>query len=256
MRTWRNALIGVGAGFGGTADAAWSPLDLSGIEMFLRSDLDITLNGSYVSAWDDQTANGHDATQATEAAQPVYSASGGVNNLPYLTGTAAKALEVAVDFPEGAKTIWWVIDFTTDPTPDTFYSPITTKSATPLFCENLVGDYTGYDPYLARFDFVAADANARGIDDVVTTGVHWLVIRNGSGSITSFHLDSTNKSHAETGPVGRSATDKASILGRVDTSGTVTFGTVGRIYEIGVVDGEISAGDLASLQSYLAARYS
>jgi hypothetical protein len=237
-----------------SAAPEWSPLDISGIEMWLRSDLDVTLNGSDVSAWDDQTGNGHDATQGTGDNQLAYASSGGVNDLPYLAGAGAEAMELAVAFPEGAKTVWYVVDFTTVSAGATLYSIVATKSATPTFSETLAMDYSGYDPYIARFDFVSA-GNASGIDDTVTTGLHWLVVRNGSGSISSFHLDGTLKSHSDTGALSQTSTAKSSVMGRIAEAGTVSFGTVGRIYEVGVVDGEISSGDLASLHAYLSARY-
>jgi hypothetical protein len=60
------------------------PTKLDGCVLWLRSDLGITLNGSDVSAWADQSGNGNDATQAVAANQPAYLAAGGVNGTPGL----------------------------------------------------------------------------------------------------------------------------------------------------------------------------
>ncbi len=57
------------------ATALFSPVQRSGLLFWYRSDLGITLNGSGVSAWADQSGNGRDLTQATAAKQPIYSAS-------------------------------------------------------------------------------------------------------------------------------------------------------------------------------------
>lgn len=43
-----------------------------GMILWLKSDVGITLNGSNVSAWDDQSGAGNDATQATAASQPAF----------------------------------------------------------------------------------------------------------------------------------------------------------------------------------------
>lgn len=44
------------------------------LELWLRSDLGITLNGTDVSAWADQSGKGHDFSQGTALRQPVFNA--------------------------------------------------------------------------------------------------------------------------------------------------------------------------------------
>lgn len=52
-----------------------SPPTFSGtLKLWLRADLGITLNGSKVSAWADQSGNGNNVTQGTAADQPPYTA--------------------------------------------------------------------------------------------------------------------------------------------------------------------------------------
>ncbi|HVW26869.1 MAG TPA: hypothetical protein VHC69_15980, partial [Polyangiaceae bacterium] len=50
----------------------------------IQSDLGVTLNSSTVSAWADQSGNGHDFSQATASFQPTYAASG-LNGYPTIT---------------------------------------------------------------------------------------------------------------------------------------------------------------------------
>jgi hypothetical protein len=66
----------------------FTPASLPGLVAWYRSDLGITLNGSTVSAWADQSGNGHHLTQGTGAQQPTYQASdAGWNGRPSLLST-------------------------------------------------------------------------------------------------------------------------------------------------------------------------
>ena len=70
----------------------WSPKALSPLAWF-RSDLGVTLNGSTVSAWADQTGNGKHVTQATAGNQPTYSLAGGRGGRPKITSAASRFLQ-------------------------------------------------------------------------------------------------------------------------------------------------------------------
>lgn len=54
----------------------WKPTGLSGLGFWLRGDLGVTQSGT-ISAWDDQSANGNDASQGTAGNRPTYQADGG-----------------------------------------------------------------------------------------------------------------------------------------------------------------------------------
>lgn len=54
----------------------FSPRQVPGARLWLEASLGITLNGSNVSAWADQTTNGSNTTQGTPAAQALYTTSG------------------------------------------------------------------------------------------------------------------------------------------------------------------------------------
>jgi hypothetical protein len=78
----------------GTTQKAWSPLALSPFAWF-RSDLGVTLNGSTVSAWADQSGNGKHATQATAGNQPTFSLAGGRGGRPKITSAASRYVQCA-----------------------------------------------------------------------------------------------------------------------------------------------------------------
>ena len=59
-----------------TAGNAWAQLPVTdGLTVWLKADAGVTLNGSTVSAWNDQSGAGRNATQGTTAKQPLYVAS-------------------------------------------------------------------------------------------------------------------------------------------------------------------------------------
>ncbi len=62
---------------------SFTPTEVSGCVLWLRADLGITLNGSDVLQWDDQSDSALSFVQATEADQPPYNATDGdLNNQP------------------------------------------------------------------------------------------------------------------------------------------------------------------------------
>ena len=53
-----------------SVDAAFRPTDLSNLEFWVRSDLGLTLNGSNVTTWADQSGNSRELTQGTDSRPP------------------------------------------------------------------------------------------------------------------------------------------------------------------------------------------
>ncbi len=89
-----------------------SPLQLPGCQLWLRSDLGITTVTGNVSAWANQGTRGAtmDAAQSTGANRPIYTASGGQNNLPYLTFDGSRLMTIgALDSGISPLTIMMVL---------------------------------------------------------------------------------------------------------------------------------------------------
>lgn len=70
----------LGTGFNQAASAQ----PVTGVTVWYKADQGVTLNGSTVSAWLDQSGNGYDVIQATATNQPTYSANY-LNGKPVLT---------------------------------------------------------------------------------------------------------------------------------------------------------------------------
>ena len=74
--------LGASLALGGYDRKGFTPLDLGAdLLAWYRADKGVTLNGSTVSAWADQSGNGLSITQAVAANQPTYEATG-LNGLP------------------------------------------------------------------------------------------------------------------------------------------------------------------------------
>lgn len=75
----------------------WVPTNIANCKIWLRADLGITLNGSTVSQWNDQSGNSNNASQGTAAKQPTYTASdSSYGNQPTLTFASASSQEMAL----------------------------------------------------------------------------------------------------------------------------------------------------------------
>lgn len=82
-----------------SSSAPVTPLTILGAALaaWYRSDLGISLNGSTVSAWADQSGNAHHLAQSSASKQPIYVASGGPGGRAYLswTGDSSQILTCA-----------------------------------------------------------------------------------------------------------------------------------------------------------------
>ena len=66
------------------AHGQFNPDDIGGLEMWLRGDQGVLLNGNYVASWDDQSGNNHHATSPFDVIRPVL-INDGLNGLPVVS---------------------------------------------------------------------------------------------------------------------------------------------------------------------------
>lgn len=120
--------------------AAFVPTDLSGNIIWLRSDKGVTLNGSTVSSWTDQSPTATVFSQGTAALQPTYNATSGKNSLDGITFDGGDHLTGSGTFLNGltAYTIFSVCKHTAD---GVFYNAT----------GDAIGDQTYLGSRLARF---------------------------------------------------------------------------------------------------------
>lgn len=79
---------------GQSAAPAWTPASLgSALKFWVKADTGITLNGSTVATWADQSGNGADLSQGTAGKQPGYSATG-LGGFPTVSFTSGSSQDL------------------------------------------------------------------------------------------------------------------------------------------------------------------
>lgn len=243
-------------GAGASNGNSFSPNKLPNLSLWLRSDLGITLNGSNVSSWADQSGNGRDFTQGTAAAQPAYVSSGGAKNRPYLDfdGVNDYLYRASGWSPTGAQTV--IIVFKTDAAPSPGVAAgilgISDAGTGQIDIENIV--YSGYTEYNFRFSY---GANLVGFSPLDFTNYsRWVISYNGSGSATPGNY-TMYKEGASFGSLiasgGSAAFPAGAGIGfRLDTG--VNFFD-GKILEIIIYSDQKTGTDLANLVAYIESLY-
>jgi len=243
---------------GKTNGVNFSPLVLPNLQLWLRSDLGITLNGSNVSAWADQSGNGRDFTQAVAIAQPGYNASSGANGTPALTfnGTTQNLDGAGFGFnTTGALIIVFKNDAASVVgTANAIFEASNGSNAIDFEVINFAG-YTVYN-----FGLNYSSGNLVGISDAFQNSLFeaWIVNNTGSavglpGAHTADVSGATKTPIASGAPVSPASFGNKSGIGyRIDILGGFWQG---RICEIIVTSSNLSAGDQTLVRAYLNLRY-
>lgn len=76
-----------------------------------RPGVGVTLNGSKVATWADQSGNGHDLSNGTDAARPTYNATGGPNSKPSMLfdGSDDRLNNTTIDRPAPGTTATYFV---------------------------------------------------------------------------------------------------------------------------------------------------
>lgn len=232
--------IGIGIGIGlGSAPSTPSALTYvtSGVLQYVRADLGITLNGSNVSAWADQSGAAKDYSQGTGAAQPAYSTTSGPNNTAGVTFDGADdLLTSALDLAAPGTTpttIWMIVKAVTWTNNDTFVSA-SSANAIQVFQQ-------GVTPAVTQ-------TNANNSNTNLTVGTWRRLEAFFNNNTTDFlRIGATNVTGASslnasgTGRVlgGRAAANFANIV----------------VSELMYVNRELTAGERTNLDAYVTTRY-
>lgn len=240
------------------------PTDIWGCKAWLRSDMGITLNGSTVSAWADQSGNGNGATQASAGLQPTYVTANGANGRPLLRFGGAHPMQWPLNL-QGAKTVFGVYKVNT-PLSNTFYGIYNIKGSTgPVFSEGLLANSGGYLAQSIEHDVGNAATASVGSSDVndlgeVTVFVH--TYNGGAISSTTSYTSTTNgalRALAASGNFSRTLTDLGSLGGRLDSVNTpnvsIHTGLFGDIYELAAWNRVLTTDEINSLWTYAQRRY-
>jgi hypothetical protein len=232
--------------------AHFSPTQLSGCVLWLRSDLGITLSSSQVSGWADQSGYANDASQ-TGGSLPNYSAASGVNGLPKLIGRAAGASPAS----------WMIGTFAATSAPTnhtaiavvTYPTPITNAAAfagctTGYAVNSSFSQFTGGAGIYGRIDGGAGGADAI-INDSSSLGSPGIYTTNCDSSNVDIWVNGVKRA---TSAAFANAQAVQYVLLALDNSGT--YAIAGDAYEYIFFNRVLSAYELAQIHRYLGGRYS
>lgn len=220
----------------------WTPLALSNLAAWYRADRGITLNGSTVSAWADQSGNGRHLSQGTAANQPTFTASG-IGGQPSLTFDGTNDHVACVPASWGSALVQ----------PVTTYSVAieTSQTATARVIMSLAlggasrcqhGQLDATNVYLYSGTAIQGAAST-------TTARVWCGVHNGASS--ALYLDNSSSAVAS-GDAGTQGMDCLQISGVNGTAGALWFGSIAEgIVYAGLHD----AATRARVFRYLGARY-
>lgn len=213
----------------------WTPAVLgpSRLRLWLHADLGITLNGSDVSAWADQSGNGNDVAQSTPSKQPAY------------TGVVLTSGAQALDF-DGVGHALTAGAFTVAETTHTVFAVVEMDAIGAVPGVSLLDSKTG------RYIVIPGKSSAYSVFDggyadggTATTNLQSLVFDHNASETTVYRDGVVVANLASTGQA------LGGQLGiGASNAGTSLF-LNGRIREVGVVAGApLSADEIALLTAY------
>ena len=211
--------------------APFTPAELPGIQFWLRSD-NVTVSGTTVDGWPDQSGQGNNAT--IPGNHPVYVGSGGVNNLPYVNTTSDGILAIALTLVQPFEV--FVVARATS-TAGTAYLLDTSNNGNVLLQQAGGLTLAIYGGSVAPGPAFPGEFSDTSID-AIFDGASSSVAVNG-GTATTLN------------PGPGSSNGVVTIAGY----GAGGEGFTGWIYDIFAVTGVLSSSDRANVNAYFAARY-
>jgi hypothetical protein len=220
------------------------PPQITGNVLWLRADLGITLNGSLVSAWADQSGTGDsnkNCTQATAGNQPTFTAaSASYNNQPAVTfsrtgdNLASGAWATGLAQP----CTFMAVGNTTNAGASDYFFGAASGNRLELF-DSLGASVTLY---------AGAAAPAAGVGTLNTASVCFAVFNGASATISV----RTNTPQA-TGNCAADSPLQNIMVGNLGASGTQSLS--GPLCELAAWSRVLTAAEIATLAGYVTSRY-
>lgn len=233
------------------------PTTISGCVLWLKSDLGITTSSGNVTQWNDQSGAAITPSfTAAGAARPTYTASGGPNNVPYLTGTVNTLLSSGTSLfsSAGARTIFAVGRGVNDGFGHALLGTVfTNRSTTAVYTVQVLGDGGGGHRYLYS-DGVSVNITDNALADApFFSDFVFDFSSTGTGSALSAFFNGGSVLPTAGGNVAaESGSAGTGIMGRGDSG---LQGWIGRMYEIVIYNRVLSGTEKSTVRSGLAARY-
>ena len=250
-RTWSRAMT---LDITATAKKAFSPADISGLSLWLKADAGVTLSGSNVTAWTDQSGNGRTVT---------------VNNSPSFTASSINSrptvdLDGATQFVDALTpafvgnnnfSVIWAFKYVGDSTEGNSYSPS-------LSFLSAGGSDQGAFHYIKNADKFPASyplaLNSWSPYDY-SSGFTY---SDGSNYILEFVSDDNlgdyfvnrNNTQEGTGAVGTTADSDVTGIRIAGQASPVRFANI-KMAEIMVYDSTLTSPQLGQVRNYLNTKY-
>lgn len=211
------------------------PKNIEGLQGWYRSDLGITLNGSNVSGWADQSGKGHDLLQVTSAQQPGYV----TGALPYIANnTHSQLFASAFTSPAQPFEVLIVVEPTTSSPVSNGYILDWNAGNTQAIAQSSGGGALLYSGVLLGNSSATSNATPSIIDAVVNGATSTLIVND----------------NPVTGDIGI-VTPPGAGLCVGDYWAAEGFGFIGKIYEVIIYDHTLATSERAQVVAYLKARY-
>lgn len=219
-----------------------NPNSIPGLLVWLDSENGVTLSGSEVTNWNDQSSNGFDFLAQSIALQPKYISTSTLNNKPYINFDGTDNLRSNNNFSLSNATIFVVA---TQNNGEADFSRLIDHGYNTGFWLGRSGSSVGGGFY----EFNAPFGNFKN----VSNDVPFILTLNRSGATTTYFLNS------QSFPVpSRTTVSSSTISNKIFIGSTITGSDFGKknIYEIIIYNTTLSNTDREIVENYLRNKYS
>jgi hypothetical protein len=241
---------------GGTPPPAWVPTDKSGLLYWFKSDAGVTESSGLVSAWLDQSGNTRNASQGTGALQPSYTASVQAGK-PGISFPSGKFLTFGSDVlaTEGSPNSLVVVAQPNSPGGTWFQTMVTVNT------DQASGQYTAvfsndasYSDVCWGFLIGTARAMRQAPGSFVSQTTSFVLNYNG-GSVTSNGSYAPYRNNTSLTPAAGGTASVTSGLNKLGAWWDGSLNLTGYLFEIFAYSSELTAPELADVETYVSGRW-